>query len=154
MQYSPISDNITKELHTQVEEGYTNLAKWIIALSTGAIAFGASLVKPETTIVWKEELFFGLFMLGISILAGVRYVRLRIDGVLFNLEVILNQRQLEAIKRNNPNNISIEKHDKRIKETETKMERINKDLVTLSNLQQILFYLGIGSIMIFGVLGR
>ncbi len=165
MQYLPINDNVTEKLHTQVEEGYTNLAKWIIAISTGAIAFGVSLVRSGTTAEWKQGLFSGLVLLGISILLGVRYVRLRLDGVLYNLEVILNERQLEAMKKLNPNDELTDndgkklkrsdlicRYDKGIKETEAKMERINKDLIVLSKWQQRFFYLGIGLIMLFGVL--
>ena len=159
----PINDDGIEKLNSEVGEGYTNLAKWIIALSTGAIAFGVSLVKPETSIAWKQELFFGLGLLGISIVIGGRYVRLRIDATLYNLEVIINTNRLKDM-RNHPddeqtvNGKNLKKSDliniynKKINERETKFDRINKDLIVLFKWQQILFYIGIGLILLFGVL--
>jgi len=71
-------------------EGYTDLAKWLIGLSTGAIVFTVRLIKPDTSVFWRGELVFGLCLLIVSILLGVRYVKLRLDYANYNLEAILN----------------------------------------------------------------
>jgi len=153
-----------EELNTEIKEGYISLSKWIIALSTGTIAFGVSLVKPDTSIIWKQELFFGLGLLGISILSGVRYVKLTIDYTLYNLETILNEKRLEYMrgypaqeeqevkgKMRKAGDI-VKDFYKTIKSTEKKMDTINRDMIILSRWQQWLFYIGIILIALFGVL--
>lgn len=158
----PVNNDTVEKLNTEVGEGYTNLAKWIIALSTGAIAFGVTLIKPGIVIRWKGELFFGLGLLGISILVGVRYVRLRIDATLCNLEAIMNIKRLEVIKTLNPNDEQIVNGEKlkrsdliniyykKINARETQFDNINKDLMALAKWQQRLFYIGISLIVLFG----
>ena len=158
-----IKDPIDK-LHVEVTHGYASLSKWITALSTGAIAFGVSLIKPDTALMWKQELYFGLGLLVISILAGVRYVRLTIDYSLYNLEVILNTKKLDYFKglsqeagyefegRTEKVSAITAKIMKGIKEGESNMQKINSHLLPLFNWQQWLFYIGIISIALFGVL--
>ncbi|MFA6321435.1 MAG: hypothetical protein WCY36_06230 [Candidatus Omnitrophota bacterium] len=160
----PLPITRSKEnLFKETNEGYVSLSKWLIALSTAAIAFGASLVKPNTAFIWKQELFFGLGLLVISILAGVRSVRLKLDYTLYNLETILNtealnhmkgfpvdeEQEVEGVKRKAGD--IVKSFEEKIEAREKHMDRINTELCPLFNWQQWLFYSGITLIAIFGV---
>jgi hypothetical protein len=152
-----------EELFKEIQEGYDSLSKWLITLSTAAIAFGVSLVKPDTALIWKQELSFGLGLLVISIVAGVRYVRLRIDYSLYNLENILNTERLSYMK-GYPADVEeevdgkkrkagdiVKDFYKRMELRERHMNKINDSLRPLFRWQQWLFYIGIILIAIFGV---
>lgn len=94
--------DIKKQLANIITEGQINLAKWIITLSTGSIVFSVRLIKPETGIWWKGELVFGLGLLVISIVLGVRYVRRSLDSLAFQLNLIMLEDQLTSIRNLDP----------------------------------------------------
>lgn len=155
--------NAPEELLNNINEGYTNLSKWIISLSAAAIIFSVRLVKPGTTIFWRGELAFGLGVLVISILLGVGYVKLRLDFALRNLEVILDTKKLGYFskltqevdyeydgKKTKVKDI-IQNLTNGISGTEQEMGAINNTLASLYKWQHCLFYLGIILIAIFGV---
>ncbi len=156
-----IKDPVEK-LNSAIREGYVGLSKWLIALSTAAVAFGVSLVKANTALIWKQELFFGLSLIVISILSGVRYVRLTIDYSLYNLEEILDTRRVEYMKyypsyekqsdEGKKEESSIKDINDKIAVAKKNMKKINADVAVLFNWQQWLFYIGIILIALFGVL--
>ena len=64
MNKEPISvddENSDCKLQKILNEGYPNLVKWMIALSTGAIVFSGSLSQSKSSAFWQGELAIGLF---------------------------------------------------------------------------------------------
>jgi hypothetical protein len=155
--------NPAEKLSDFITDGQTNLAKWLISLSTGAIVFSVRLIGPQTSPLWKIELTFGIALLIFSIILGVRYVKLTLDFSGLDLQVIMNTTQLNAFR-----GLSLEEEhlfngsrikvssiikilDDNIKVANQKMDNLNNFLVGFYLYQERLFYAGIVLIAVFGI---
>jgi len=92
-----MTENITQELGKEINANYKELAKWLIALSTGAIVFSVKMVNNETLPIWRDLLALALGLLLISIVVGVRYVRLLIDFKGHNCNRIIDRHNLKSL---------------------------------------------------------
>ena len=152
-----------EELIDKVNEGYTNLSKWLIALSAGTIVFSVRLIKSDTPEHLNMLLIWGLGSLVLSILAGTIFVRLRFDNLHYNLLELRTKKRLDELKVHNPEEklkrgkkeITVKNRLQELTRMRNKAERnydlINIFLVIFFPLQQWTFLLGIILITFFGI---
>jgi hypothetical protein len=158
-----IKDLQEKEWHL-VNEGQTSLAKWLIGLSTGVIVFSVKLIKPETSLFWKNELTLGLAVLIVSIILGVRYVRAVLDGAGYVLRRLCNLKSIDVYSKLNPDD-EVDYEGKKIKvkdkiqelrvsdkDFRQKLNKTSKTELSCYLWQQRLFYVGIVLVTIFGII--
>jgi len=138
--------DVREKLIDITNEGYINLSKWLITLATGTIVFSIKLISSSTNLFFKSLLTFGLGLLLISIILGVRYVRLRLDGTHFNYVYLEARHRLE-------NNLETDRVEleKKMKEAVKKMKEIGDIVFDLFSWQEKLFYAGLVIVGVFGI---
>ena len=153
-----------ERLIDKVNEGYTDLSKWLIALSAGTIVFSVRLIKSNTPEHLSMLLIWGLVLLVLSILTGSIFVRLRFDNLHYNLLELRTKERLNELKTHHNPEEKLERGGKEITvkdrfqeltrmrdKAERKYDLINKFLVFLFPLQQWTFLLGIVLVTLFGM---
>lgn len=147
-------EEILFELYIQEQ---IKLSKWIIALSSGTAIFSVRLVTENTSIFWRYELILGAALLFFSILAGVRYVTLKIESLrnwVVHSTASNDIRAAESVA-SVESSLKLEKLIEMAKEDKTEagknMDKISPQTTTLFRWQHGLFYAGMILIVIFGV---
>ena len=149
----PHRNNITDQLRSEVNEGYTDLAKWLIGLATGAIVFSIKLTNPSIPSYLNILLKLGLGSLVFSILSGVIFVRLRIDSKHYNLcGIRVDDRINELNNESQENTQEINRLQKISRKAKRNFRLINILLRYLLPLHHWTFIFGISLIAIFGIL--
>jgi len=134
-------DDPKQKLVDAMNEGYANLSKWLIALATGTVIFSVKLVNSALGNFWRYELLLGLVLLMISIIFGVRCVRLRLDGLHFDYL---------GLKLRNSNNHS-EENRATLEWANKRFGEVNKEVLFYLTWQERVFYLGLIMVTIFGI---
>jgi len=148
--------DIKEKLIEATNEGYSNLSKWLIGLATGTIIFSVKLVSPSTSSFLKSLLVFGLGLLVLSIILGIRSVTLRLDGLHYNYLWLENKDRFnENLSNHNIRDSKFEENQKIFKET---IDKANKNMLKTSDevlilylWQQGLFYVGLVLVSVFAI---
>lgn len=145
--------NARDQLMDEVNKGYTDLAKWLIGLATGAIVFSIKLISPDTPICLNILLKLGLGSLVFSILSGVIFVRLRIDCKHYNLcGIRVDNRINELNNEAQENKQEIDTLQKISRKAKRNFRLINILLRYLLPLHHWTFIFGISLIATFGIM--
>ena len=81
-------DDFIYKLKVRVNDGYKDLVKWIIGLSSGIIVFSTRMVTSDGSEYFNSILIYGLGLHAATILFGVLYVRYGLDATFYNLMCI------------------------------------------------------------------
>lgn len=142
-----------ESLKVKCNEGYINLSKWLIGLSTGTIVFSIKLIQPGIPEYLGMVLVWGLICLVLSIVAGVVSVRLRLDSLGYNIMVLLNKSELaKAETHNRVTTSKMKALQATIKKQEKAFDIRNIVAVAFFALHQWTFFLGIALAATFGIL--
>jgi hypothetical protein len=128
-----------------VEEGFLNFAKWIVALSTGAIVLSFSFLKEwGAALQYKPLLILSWIFLLLSIICGIKYTKFFLNSNTYRV----NYLQIKALH----NERQDEEGKKVLSEEEKKYKKATVYTERLYNALEILFIFGITLFAIFAIL--
>jgi|GEM_PF-3657337 len=138
---------IIDKLFNLVNKEQVNLAKLLITLSTGIIVFSFGLLKPETHVVWRITMVFGLGLLVFSLILGVFYIRACLDAQGHQLMLQLRNKQ-EQVCEDPKKKLKLVAL---INDLEKKLSKSSNQEEKYFLWQQRIFYLGLILVTVFGI---
>ena len=118
-----------EDLYKESTQGHKNLAQWIVGLSTGSILFAVNFLQ-DISGNWRYLLLFAVFLLFVSMLTGIGYIKVCLNYATYNLS--FNQ-----IKQHSGEN------SEEAKKSEKKMDDAQKWMLPLIKVNIYGFYVGI-----------
>ena len=138
-------------------------AKLLVSLSSGSLILSPKIATVETTLPWTITLLLGNISLLVSLLAGIFYLRRRLEWKGQCLQEIMNKPCIREYENKNPGlkviyegkEITAREYVKELKrqliEATKRKSQLDKSIPLFFLWQMYSFYLGVLLVAVFGI---